>query len=212
MEKSENINELASALSKAQGEMKPAHMNKTNPFFKNKYADLQSVWDSIRVSFSKHGLSITQTVHTDDKGSYLLTNLLHSSGQWLTSSIKLNPVKQDPQGVGSAITYARRYALSAIAGVCSDEDDDANMASGKEPKILSASETKTLASATKNAKANDSSGEFVIEFGTDIKGKKIKDLPEDKIKEVLHWAMTTRAMPRFQLAATEYLKAISMNV
>lgn len=131
MEKSETINELASALAKAQGEMKPALMNRINPFFKNKYADLQSVWDAIRSCFSKNGLSITQTVHTDEKGSYLLTGLLHSSGQWILSSIKLNPVKQDPQGLGSAISYARRYALSAIAGVCSDEDDDANAASGK---------------------------------------------------------------------------------
>ena len=142
MNKSESIDQLALALAKAQGELKPAKMNKNNPFFKSKYADLESVWDSIRLSFSKNGLSITQTIHTDEGGhSALLTHLLHSSGQWITSAMPLHPEKLTPQGLGSAITYARRYALSAIAGVCSDEDDDGNLAETK-PKEDKKSEPK----------------------------------------------------------------------
>ena len=146
MNKSETVGKLAEALAKAQGIMKPAKMNKVNPFFKSKYADLESVWDSIREPFSKNGLSVIQTTDVLESGTLIVnTTLLHMSGEWISSSLTLSPTQNTPQGVGSALTYARRYTLSAIAGVCSDEDDDANAASGKDvvktPPVVSASAT-----------------------------------------------------------------------
>ena len=130
MRTSEQIFELATALSKAQGEMKPAAKDATNPHFRSTYATLASVIDAIRAPLSKHGLAFTQVFSQDADGRYALTTrLMHSSGQWIEAHSLLNPVKQDPQGVGSASSYYKRYHLMALVGVASDdEDDDGNAA------------------------------------------------------------------------------------
>ncbi len=128
--KSESINELATALAKAQGEMGGAAKTSENPFYKSKYADLAAVWDAIRIPFSKNGLAVVQTSGTVEGIFYLHTTLMHSSGQWIDSLYPIEPVKKDPQGLGSAISYARRYSLMAIAGVA-PEEDDGNLASAK---------------------------------------------------------------------------------
>jgi ERF superfamily len=125
---SEQVNELAAALAKAQGAMSSAAMNKVNPHFKSKYADLASVFDAARKPLSDNGLAVTQTIDGPD----LVTRLLHTSGQWLESKYPL-PVTARPQEMGSALTYARRYSLSAIIGIAADEDDDANAAEGAKP-------------------------------------------------------------------------------
>lgn len=127
--KSDNINELALALSKAQSQMKGATKDSSNPFFKSKYADLSSVWDACRDPLSKNGLCIIQTISVDvNTGTVLVTTLAHSSGQWIDSQYPIIPIKPDPQSMGSAVTYARRYALMAIVGIA-PEDDDGNNAS-----------------------------------------------------------------------------------
>lgn len=125
---SENINELACALSKAQGELMPAIKDSKNPFFKSNYADLSSVWTSCKEALSKNGLAIIQTMDMKDGQNVLITTLAHSSGQWMRSCLPILNEKGNAQGMGSAITYMRRYALSAIVGVTCDEDDDANAA------------------------------------------------------------------------------------
>jgi hypothetical protein len=130
------LNELAGALSKAQASMGNAKKDASNPFFKSKYADLASVWDAIRGPITAHGLAVIQSVGCDEEGMFLVTKLIHSSGQWVDSQVRIKPVKDDPQGLGSAITYVRRYALQAIVGVA-PEDDDGNAASGmSEPKAI----------------------------------------------------------------------------
>lgn len=131
---SESINELASALSKAQGEFDHAKKDVNNAFFKSKYADLASCIDAARVQLSKHGLSVVQVTSMDNGSMMLETRLLHSSGQWIGGIYPINPVKNDPQGLGSAITYARRYCFCAITGIASD-DDDGNAASGNQSKV-----------------------------------------------------------------------------
>lgn len=125
---SENINELACALSKAQGELSPAIKDSKNPFFKSNYADLSSVWNSCKESLSKNGLAIIQTMDMKDGQNVLITTLAHSSGQWMRSCLPILNEKNNAQGMGSAITYMRRYALSAIVGVTCDEDDDGTAA------------------------------------------------------------------------------------
>lgn len=119
MNKSEQINELAAALAKAQGVMEGAKKDAENPFFKSNYADLASVWDACRKPLSDNGLSIVQLVN--DK--LLETILMHASGQWVRSTVPLNPVKNDPQGLGSCISYMRRYSLAAMVGVYQVDDD-----------------------------------------------------------------------------------------
>jgi len=130
MQKSEGIKELAGALAKAQGEIKGALKDQSNPFFKSKYADLASVVEAIRAPFAKNGLSYIQTLDPTEKDEVRVeTMILHSSGEWICCGILGVPVtKADAQGYGSALTYARRYSLSAAAGVA-PEDDDGNAAS-----------------------------------------------------------------------------------
>lgn len=130
---SENINELAGALAKAQGKIVSAKKDKKNPFFKSTYADLSSVWDACRAVLSENGLAVIQTIHTpENKQMELVTTLAHSSGQWIKSHMPIITTKSDPQSLGSALTYYRRYALSALVGVAaSDEDDDGNIASDR---------------------------------------------------------------------------------
>lgn len=130
MEKSEQINELAAALSKAQGAIKGALKDTANPFFKSRYADLSSVWDACRAQLSGNGLSVVQTPCQGEHGVTVETVLLHSSGQWVGNKFTIPVAKEDAQAFGSAITYARRYALAALVGVA-PEDDDGNAASGK---------------------------------------------------------------------------------
>jgi hypothetical protein len=133
MNQSENINELATALSKAQGEMQAAIKDKVNPYFKSSYADLGSVWDAARPVLSKYGLCVLQTTEMSGDGARIImtTTLAHTSGQWMKSFLPLNPSKNDSQGIGAAITYLRRYSLSAIVGVVCDDDDDGETAVGR---------------------------------------------------------------------------------
>lgn len=135
MKTSENINELAAALAHVQGAMEPARMNATNPFLKNKYADLGAVIESVRELLSSNGLSYVQMPGTPPAelgpAIALTTRLMHSSGQWLEDTfIMIIPLDEKGKSImqvaGSAISYARRYALSAMLGVVADEDTDGN--------------------------------------------------------------------------------------
>lgn len=128
MNKSETIAELAKALCKAQSEMMGAAKDAKNPFFKSNYADLSSVVKAVKEPFANNGLSYSQFPISDEKGAGVSTILMHSSGEFLQSDLILPLSKKDAQGAGSAITYARRYALQSLAGIPS-EDDDGNLAS-----------------------------------------------------------------------------------
>jgi len=120
---SENIGDLASALAKAQAEVGTVHKDSANPFFRSSYASLAAVWEATRPILSKHGLSIVQLPSHDEAGYYVETMLMHGSGQWIKSRTYMKPAKDDPQGIGSLISYARRYALQAVTMVCPDDDD-----------------------------------------------------------------------------------------
>ena len=122
--KSSKIDKLAAALAKAQSELRGAVKNSVNPFFKSDYADLDTIIKSCFPQLTKNGLSIIQGNDTDNKGSfYVTTMLLHDSGQWIKSKLKMPVTKPDAQGVGATITYARRFALSAMVGIAQTDDD-----------------------------------------------------------------------------------------
>lgn len=124
------MKELATAMAKAQGQIKAALKDSKNPAFRSSYADLTSVWEACREALTKNGFSVIQRTDFDAGGEvWLETMLLHSSGEHVSSRYPLRPLKQDPQGYGSAMTYARRYCLAALVGVVADEDDDGNAAS-----------------------------------------------------------------------------------
>lgn len=130
---SETIGKLAEALAKAQAKTKNATKDKDNPFFKSKYADLASVWEACRGPLTDNGLSVVQTTRADENAVIVVTTLMHSSGEWISGELGAVPVKRDPQGIGSVITYLRRYGLAAIAGVAT-EDDDGNGGSTPGPQ------------------------------------------------------------------------------
>lgn len=134
MQTSEQINEIATALAKAQGELKPAVKDAVNPAYRSKYADLASVWAACHEAFPKHGIAIVQDLRAEDGCVSVITRLAHASGQWMEFGPFHVPLaKQDAHGVGSAATYAKRYALCAAVGVSADEDDDGNAAVGETP-------------------------------------------------------------------------------
>ena len=127
---SESIDLLAKSLVGAQAEFGSVPKGSVNPFFKSKYAGLPEVMGHVSPVLSKHSLAISQFItYAEDGTDTLLTYLLHESGQYMAYSMKLHLPKQDAQGQGSAVTYARRYSVLAVLGVVADEDDDGNKAS-----------------------------------------------------------------------------------
>lgn len=132
MKTSDALTDFAAAYSKAQGAIEPALKDRTNPAFRSKYADLTSVWDACRHAITSNGLSVIQEVTATPEGIAITTRILHTSGQWMELGPTPIPIgKRDAQGVGSAITYGKRYALTAAFGVVADDDDDGNHASGR---------------------------------------------------------------------------------
>ena len=142
MRTSENIDQLATALAAAQSEMKNAKLNKVNPHFKSKYADLAEIRDTVTPALSKHGIAVVNGTDATEGGLHVVTRLIHKSGQWIESRF---PIAYDkPQTMGSAITYGKRYNLAAVANIAADEDDDANAANDKPappPVMLAANGT-----------------------------------------------------------------------
>lgn len=120
---------FAEAFCKLQAEIKPAIKDATNPAFRSKYADLGAVWEAIKEPLHANGFSIIQSPDFEAGEMWLKTTILHTGGEKMEGRYPLRPIKQDPQGYGSALTYARRYSISAMVGVIADIDDDGNEAS-----------------------------------------------------------------------------------
>lgn len=132
MRTSETITEIAKALSKFQGEVtNPKHSAK-NPHWKNTYTPLQDIISHIKPALANNGLSFLQNPYSEDGNSITVTTLLmHSSGEWIESDpLTMKAERATAQGAGSIITYARRYSLSAILGIGTEEDDDGNSGEG----------------------------------------------------------------------------------
>src|SRR5574340_1178249 len=137
MDRSEQIEEVSAALVGACGELHNVAKDAENPYFSSRYASLPAILDAVRPVLAKHGLSVIQLPrnHPESSAVGVETILLHASGQYLSQTILVRPAKDDPQGVGSAITYCRRYALAAALGI-GQEDDDGNAASVPHPEPL----------------------------------------------------------------------------
>lgn len=144
MDRSESIENLAKAFVKFQAEVTNPANTADNPFFKSRYAPLNEVLNLVRPILTKYGLAVIQNPSTQGESVTVTTIIIHESGEW----IKLDPLtlkadKNTAQGVGSAITYARRYALSAALGISSEDDDDGNIASGNEKQSKTQQKPKT---------------------------------------------------------------------
>lgn len=222
MQKSESIAALAGALAKAQAVMQGAKKDSENPFFKSKYADLGSVWDACRDALTKNELAVIQTTEVEDENGSIPveTMLAHSSGEWISGVLKVRPVKDDPQGMGSALTYARRYALSAMVGVA-PEDDDGNAAS--QPNGASRANTAkrtTPAAARKAGEANSEPTAEVVALRDAIKKvmaqlNEAGDTPEWTIDRVNKMARENWNKPAAELTApelTDFAKMFSQRL
>lgn len=129
---------IASALVKAQREFGPALKTSTNPHFRSKYADLSACVEAVIDALNNSGIALIQKTHRDDTGVTVETVFVHESGETLDcGTLHVPAAKQDPQGYGSALTYARRYSLMAACGIA-PEDDDGNAASRKPTPDVSA--------------------------------------------------------------------------
>ena len=183
MFKSEEINELATALSLSQGEIENASKNAANPHFKSKYADLAEIINCVRPVFSKHGLSVMQFPSYEGGVVSVETVIAHKSGQWMSGTISAPVSKQDAQGVGSATTYCRRYALAAAACLA-QEDDDAESAIGRKVPA------RPVATITDNQVADleaimEQVGTDASKFCAYFKIAKVSDLPESEYRRAV---------------------------
>ena len=176
MERSEQINELAAALAKAQGQLKAAPKGQFNPFHKKHYANLAAVRAAMRDAFAENGLSVTQPLSNCEIGIRVTTLLLHSSGQWISSVFELPIDKLDPQRMGSASTYGLRYTLQAITGVAPDDasDDDGNAVRSPEKEKTVRD---TLATAVELAKKQHPV--TAVTVGTAITGPSVASVAAD---------------------------------
>lgn len=133
MKMSEQIDQLATAMAAAQGEMKNPPCNKRNPHFKSKYADLPATLDQARDVLAKHGLAVIQWPSADGAKLSMHTLITHKSGQWLEPDPCSTRARDDaPQSIGSAVTYLRRYTFGGLVALAPDEDDDAETAEGRD--------------------------------------------------------------------------------
>jgi hypothetical protein len=191
MTKSDNINELISALVKAQADFKTAKKDSKNPFFKSNYADFESVVTATRDSLLKNSLCVIQTTSYVGDLAVLHTTLFHSSGQFITGEYPISAPIMDAQKMGSAMTYAKRYAYSAIVGAVTSDDDDGEKAQDRgikykqevkqesKPPATAQQAIESLRKTVSEKPKEDYSG-YVISFGK-YKGKSLSTLSEAAI-------------------------------
>lgn len=220
--KSESIQKLAVALVKFNLEVKIIEKDAENPHFKNRYASLDTIIDEVRPLLAKHGLSVLQFPGGDGEKFTLRSMLVHESGEWIESEpLTMRPVKNDPQGIGSCNTYARRYSLSSLLSLNTGEDDDGNAAStgdGNQPhsqartgsqqqRNTDTRNNQTAASAGQSGgTVHASSRVFAISkelgwksndlnaFATDVLGREVKYPMKDYVKTTEDWEKIEQAL------------------
>jgi hypothetical protein len=170
---SDSISAFMPAFLKAQAAFKPAIKDATNPHFKSKYVALDGVLEAVAKPLRDCGIAIVQQTDIEDAQTVLITRLIHESGEWIAGRYPVHPVKADPQGEGSALTYARRYALMALVGIA-PEDDDGNAATEAARKPVTPDQVATLRDWI--TETNSDEAKFCKAFGIE----KVEELPAAK--------------------------------
>jgi hypothetical protein len=183
---SDSISAFMPAFLKAQAAFKPAIKDATNPHFKSKYVALDGVLEAVAKPLRDCGIAIVQQTDIEDAQTILITRLIHESGEWIAGRYPVHPVKADPQGEGSALTYARRYALMALVGIA-PEDDDGNAATEAVTKPITEAQEATLRD-TLAASGRDEKG-CCAYFGV----AKLSELPAAKYDVALKMASAKKA-------------------
>jgi len=181
MKKSESIKELATALNKFQAECSGAKKDADNPFFGSKYANLEAVINCAKSALDNNGLAVSQFPIMDQGYCGVETILMHSSGEWISNTLLLACKKQDPQAMGSAITYARRYAYQSVLGIPSEDDDgEKYMTSNQAPIQQQAPVQATyqkISAAQAQELLNIAGSKNKASVDQVLNGAKIKDIP-----------------------------------
>jgi hypothetical protein len=205
MKTSDSISKISAAIVKAQGELNAVTKDGNNPHFRSKYATLQNIVESTRDVLRKHGLAVIQTFGETD-GTYinLITTLLHESGEAFSGTLTMRPSKVDPQGLGSATTYARRYALSAILGIVTDEDDDGNASSqpSRDRALETKYEAQTASAELPWLNAVGKNGNFTA-TGNKIIQRFLDDSTMDWIKVAEHYRISKEDRKAIDSAVAE---------
>lgn len=178
---SETITNIAAALARAAGEMPAVPKDSTNPHFKSKFASLDGIIERTKPVLARHDLAIVQgTAGESAPGTVTVEMmLLHKSGEYLLSNVVMPLAKNDPQGVGSAITYGRRYLVAAMLSLAADEDDDGNGSSHK-PETVKAAEKKGSAPLAALNNPN------IMPTG-DYQGKQLREVPTAELKALAEY-------------------------
>jgi hypothetical protein len=197
MRHSEQLDKIAAALCAAQAKIGPVVKDSTNPHFKSKFASLGAVTEAIRPPLLAVGISVLQsTTDEDDSGFCIETMLLHTSGQWLASRVRMPMDKPTAQGAGSAITYGRRYGLAAALGVVADEDDDGNAATTHNVERATDRAASRPAPSTPRAPSGGNN-QATMPFGK-TKGTPLAQLSDQEITGALEWARSKDKFTEFQ--------------
>ena len=219
MKTSESINEISTALSKAQGIMGNPVFNKVNPHFKSQYADLSSVLNAVRPALSANGISIMQMTSIEEAGVILYTRFTHSSGQWIQSVYPVTSSSKH-QDIASALTYAKRLSLSAMAGVAGEEDDDGNGANTVPVVAKGAPKPKIEASKLTEAESMETMDNILIELDKceskeDLQAWATKNSPAKQTLWSTHQIETTKAFQaaqdRIRDAAAKAITAVAKS-
>jgi hypothetical protein len=197
MKTSESIAQVGAALAAAQAEIRTVAKDRTNPHFKNRYATLDAIMEAVRPVLARHGLSIVQGCTMPNEaegrliGSAVETMVLHASGEYLANMVYMPIGKASAQDVGSALTYGRRYGVSALLALATDDDDDGQQASAPAPA--------RQASKPEGAAASDKQRAFLAKLAkssvlTTTEAKRLTDvIDRDKAKAAIDWATRTIA-------------------
>ena len=206
MQKSEQVDELFSALAKARAEFDEVKKTEENPFFRSKYADLSNVIAATAPALSKHGLAIIQLPSDVANGTVCVETILgHSSGQWISEQIIMPLSKNDAQGVGSATTYARRYSLQSMLNVAAEQDDDGSAAVSKSAKDVKAAEKqfddarispvnirRFWQEVKKSGKSNEQVAAYLADFGY----KQTEEIKQSEYDAAIKWASDPVPVPQ----------------
>jgi hypothetical protein len=203
MRASDSVAQIGAALAAAQAEIKTVVKDRTNPHFKNRYATLDAIMETVRPVLAKHGLSIVQgcTIPSEVDGRLVAfaveTMVLHASGEFLSNMVYMPLAKQSAQDAGSALTYGRRYGVSALLSLATDDDDDGEQASGNQRQA--SNQRPAAASAARTTDASDKQKAFLAKLSkSSVLSEKEATLlrrvtDRDKAKEAIDWATRTIA-------------------
>ncbi len=178
MQTSENINELATALSKAQGQMGGASKTADNPFFKSKYADLGSVIAAVKEPLAENGLSYVQFPFAYEGTVGVTTRLMHSSGQFMEANFSIPAPKNDPHTYGSLVTYSRRISLQSVLGIPA-EDDDGNAVTQAAKSTITAEQVHSVKAMLELTESDE--GKFLKAYNI----KNLEQMTADQFKHAI---------------------------